>query len=161
MGAISKPFFLSHSQGSNPDGSWSMNNMRAGAATVFFALSIWGCSKPNARLVDLVAEFGKADAMHGEANYELKQRDDVLKREFELELENGKPGSAYPVAIDGIQIGEIKIDAAGEGKFSLSDAGTEARFPDNFVEPKVGSVLKVGDIYEGPLQEKPPRSKRK
>jgi hypothetical protein len=138
-----------------------MTGRLSAAFALFFATLVLGCSKPNAKLVDLVAEFGAPNSIRGQANYEFKRKNDMLKREFELELENGKPGSTYPVAIDGVQLGEVKIDAQGEGKFALSDAGTESSFPADFVEPKVGSVLKVGEIFEGPFQEKPPRSKRK
>lgn len=140
--------------------SWSMKVRRAGLSLLLFATLVWGCSKPNARLVDLVAEFGGPNSVNGEVNYELKRRNDIIKREFELELEKCKPGSVYEVAIDGVRIGEVTIDAKGEGKLGVSDEGTESRFPENFVEPKVGAVIKVGDIFEGPLHEKPPRAER-
>ena len=137
-----------------------MNARRARLSLLLIATFVWGCSKPNERLVDLVVEFGTPSSVEGQANYELKRRNDKIKREFELELEKGKPGSVYEVTLDGVRIGEVTIDAEGEGKLGVSDEGSESRFPENFVEPKVGSVIKVGDIFEGPLQEKPPRAER-
>jgi hypothetical protein len=144
-------------------GSPNMNSQLAIRVLLLLLVAhlLSACSKPNARLVDLVAEFGDPKSVNGEANYELKRRNDIIKREFELELENGKPGSVYEVTIDGVRIGEVKIDAAGEGKLGISDSGVEARFAEDFVEPKVGSVIKIGDIFEGPLQAKPPRAERK
>jgi hypothetical protein len=139
-----------------------MNARRAKLSLLLlFAMFVWGCSKPNQKLVDLVAEFGRPNSVHGTANYELKRKSDVIKREFELELENGKPGSVHEVTIDGVRIGEVTVDATGEGKMGVSDAGTDSRFPEDFVAPKVGSVIKIGNIFEGPLQEKPPRAQRK
>ena len=118
------------------------------------------CSKPNERLVDLVAEFVGPNSVEGNVNYELKRKNDKIKREFELELEKGKPGSVYEVTIDGVRIGEVKVDAKGEGKLGISDEGSDARFPEDFVAPKVGSVIKIGSIFEGPLKAKPPRAER-
>lgn len=117
-------------------------------------MSLSGCSKPDERLIDLEARFGDPTSIDGSIKYDAKRMNNVVERELEVELENGKRGDIYVVTLDGVSLGEVTIDADGEGKLDLSDDGNDAPFPADFVEPKVGSVVKVGDLFEGPMTEK-------
>lgn len=106
--------------------------------------------------MDLIAEFGTDKTVNGEANFEVKRRSNVLKREFEVEVENAQPGTTHAVTLDGVPLGELKIDPEGEGELSVSDEDPASKFPDGFVEPKAGAVVKVGELFEGSLKENPP-----
>ena len=47
----------------------------------------------------------------------------------------------------------MMIDPDGEGELELLDDGTST-FPEGFVEPKAGSIVKVGERFEMELVDK-------
>lgn len=84
----------------------------------------------------------------GEADYEVEDSE----TEFEVEVENASPGAVLPVSVDGVQVGEITVDADGEGELEYSSETDEgAPFPANFPVIAEGSVVTVGSILSGTI----------
>ena len=73
-----------------------------------------------------------------------RHADGTLVNEFEIEIENGKPGEIHAISIDGVPLGMLILDMDGEAELELGgDEGDE--FPDGFPEPKEGSIVRIGN----------------
>ena len=110
------------------------------------------------KLVHLEASLGGTGSVLGKVEYKVKGQQGSTSRGFEVELEQGKPGDVYTVALDGIALGQITIGADGEGDLEFSDDGEP--FPENFPEPRAGSVLNIGDLVEAKLEDLLAESKK-
>ena len=104
-----------------------------------------------AKLLYLRGRFGDSDSSFGEVTFKIKRRDGKVTKEFEVELEGAKPGAVFPVTVDGVEIGEMLVDLDGEGELELME-NDEELFAESFVEPKVGTVVKIGSAFEVTLE---------
>lgn len=91
----------------------------------------------------LAARFGKAPLLLGEVKFKPAGRG-----ELRVEIDNAKPGSSYAVTMDGAALGELRIDLEGEGELTLVGGS----YPAGFTGPRAGSVIVVGDLFQGALQ---------
>jgi hypothetical protein len=99
------------------------------------------------RLVHLEALYGSHDAAFGESSFKVVQLAGEVTKELEVELEGGKPGSVIPVSVDGQPVGQMIVDLDGEADLELIEDG-DTYFPEGFTDPKAGSIVKVGDLFD-------------
>ena len=92
---------------------------------------------------------------HGETEFESEGDDRGPELQFEVEVEDAVPGTVHDVAIDGVVVAQLTVDALGRGRVRLSSKLEEPGdlpIPDNF-PANVGpsSVVTVGTIVSGSL----------
>jgi len=108
-------------------------------------------AKPNTEKdgtqLELGSRFGSPTTLCGEASYTVKRKVGVLTKELKLEVDNAGPDATYTVTLDGAAIGKIVTNAKGDAKFNLIE-NKDQLFPEGFSEPKVGSVIRVGEIMD-------------
>lgn len=95
----------------------------------------------------LEARAGAPGSLWGEASYKVKRVQGALSRKLELDILNAPPHSAHDVTLDGFALGKLTASAKGKGDLELVQ-DEEQLFPKGFVEPKAGSVLRVGELME-------------
>lgn len=107
-------------------------------------------------LVNVVAKLGDPDGPGpgGDAEFQVRRRDGVVKKLFDIELARAKPGEVYKVEIDGVAVGEFTIEEDGQGELEFSNEADE-QFPSNFPDLKPGSTIRVGDRFEAKFEPKP------
>lgn len=94
---------------------------------------------------ELIAAFTGGQ---GDAEFKFGPEDGFIEREFEVEVEDLPAGITLGVFVDGVAVGNITTDAAGDGRleyeldFDRDDDGS-VDFPANFPEVNVGSVVQV------------------
>jgi hypothetical protein len=88
--------------------------------------------------------------LSGEAEYEIQTSSAGTTYEFELKVQGGMPLAVWDVAVDGIVIGSIALDATGAHEFEWKSE--HRTFPDNFpLQAGAGSTVVVGPDLRGTL----------
>jgi len=95
----------------------------------------------------LEGRFGDPGTLWGVASYEVAREGGVLVKELEVEVENAPPGVRHAVTIDGRDVDEMITNLDGEGELELVDDG-QSSFPEGFVEPRVGSIVRIGELMQ-------------
>ncbi len=110
--------------------------------------------------VDLgVVYFGTFTGTSGEnGEVEFKQSvDEDIEMEFEVELDDATTGT-YDVLVDGMIVGQITVDAFGEGELNFStdpDEGDESPVPAGFPEVTEGTVVQIQGVASATLSAVP------
>jgi len=104
------------------------------------------------RLMRLEGRFGEAGSVIGSASFKLDRSDGIYYKKFEVELLNGDMGERYPVLLDGVEVGALRVDSEGEGELEIEE-DEFVKFPEDFPDPKVGSIVKVGHLFETELSK--------
>jgi len=99
-------------------------------------------------LVQLEGRHGKPGELWIQAGYKVR-RDErgAMSKEVEIDIEGAQPGVEHLLSLDGFELGGVITDIKGEGEFELVESGDDF-FPQGFVEPTEGSVLRVGELAE-------------
>ena len=86
----------------------------------------------------------------GQAEYNM----DGSGNEFQVEVKHAAPNSTLDVTIDGTVVGQVAVDAGGEGKLSFSSqpGSHEAAFPSNFPKIQANTPITVGSDLSGNFQ---------
>jgi hypothetical protein len=84
--------------------------------------------------VHLEAWSGASDGLLGEASYKSEGP------ELKVEVERAKPGTKFPLSLDGFGLGDMIADMEGEAEFELAGP-----VPAGCPTPKAGSVIRVGE----------------
>lgn len=102
-------------------------------------------------LFHLEGRHGTPDSQWIEASYKVRREAGQLSKTLQLDIEKAPPGVAHVLTLDGFKLAKLVTSSKGKGEFELTEAGDDF-FPDGFVEPKEGSVVRVGDMAEIRLQ---------
>jgi RND family efflux transporter MFP subunit len=87
-----------------------------------------------------------------EAQYEIKTKNGVTHREFDIEVRGGAPEGLLEVEVNGVVIGEVALDAAGNIEMEWSEK--DSTFPANFPEGVgAGSTVRIGAELAGTLEK--------
>ena len=84
----------------------------------------------------------------GGAAFEIEQEDDRLETEFSVEIEDAVPLTAFGVTVEGVLVGTIVTNQAGDGRLKLSnhpDDDGELPIGEDFPLLAEGSLLTVTD----------------
>lgn len=86
----------------------------------------------------------------GQAEYNMEGSGN----EFQVEVKHAAPNSTLDVTVDSVVVGQIAIDAGGEGKLSFSSqpGSHEAAFPSNFPQIQANTPITVGSDLSGNFQ---------
>jgi len=86
----------------------------------------------------------------GKVGFKVERLGDEVTREFKVKVESAMPRAVLAVSVDGVHVGDLKVDLEGEGKLAFSTKkGTP--FPPAFPEHRAGSRVQVGDVFRGEL----------
>lgn len=71
--------------------------------------------------------------------------------EFQLEVQHAAPNATLDVVIDSVVVGQIAVDASGEGKlaFSSQPGSDETPFPAGFPQIQDNTAIAVGSVLSG------------
>jgi hypothetical protein len=111
------------------------------------------------KLVDLQALFTGPGALEGKATYRIQRLGTDVTREFQVKVERAPASSLYTVELDGVTLGELEVDASGQGKLKLPARDSDP-FPATFPEVHAGTRLRVGELFDGTLAPVSPPSGR-
>ncbi len=103
----------------------------------------------------LAGRSGSPGSLWGQAIYEGKRKSGTLVEDFEVQVKNARPGVVHAVTLDGKEIGRMTTDLDGEAELEFGGDG-EPAFPADLPRPKVGSLVRVGELLElrlEPLEE--------
>ncbi len=95
--------------------------------------------------------------LSGKVGYTVERLGDAVTREFKLKIAGAPPDSVHPVRLDGVLLGQVEVDSDGEGKLEFNEA-EGGSLPAGFPEPKARSVVQVGDLFKGEMNDR--RSQR-
>ncbi len=106
---------------------------------------------PRPNSTELEARLGDESLAQGRAKFEVELEHGLEKRELKVDVRDAPPGSVLDVVIDGTVVGQVQVDAQGEGRLELSSqpGEDESPLPDNFPGIQSGSTITVGDSLTG------------
>lgn len=103
--------------------------------------------------VHLESAIAGSGRITGKCSFKIERLGKEVTKEFRLKFAGAPGGSVQKVSLDGVVVGEVKIDSDGEGKFVFSDVEGPA-FPATFPELRPLSVLRVGEIVTSELRDR-------
>lgn len=76
-----------------------------------------------------------------------------IKREFEVEVWGGQPGTTVPVKVGNLTVGAIQFNVRGAGRFKLDSESPEHAFPTGFPSSILNSAISIGESLVGVFTE--------
>ena len=102
------------------------------------------------KLADLEAPISGPGGLSGKIGFEIERLGSTVTREFQIKVEKAPVKTTHPVSLDGVHVGDMSVDVEGQGKLKFSTKKSPP-FPAAFPEPHAGSVVRVGDLFQGEL----------
>lgn len=96
-------------------------------------------------LVHLEGRTGATAAARAHVSYQKERVAGMVTEEFEVQVEKAPSGQAHVVTLDGREIGRMVTDLDGEAELELGAEGERA-LPADFVAPRPGSELRIGEL---------------
>ena len=117
---------------------------------VFYKVS--GKAKKKAQKYKLKGPLDGDDAMDGDVVYREKQKKGKLLRRFKIEIEDGEPGTALPMYVNDLYIGDFIVTDEDETRYELRTAWAIDDPSDGDPMPNWFPSLIAGDVVTvGPL----------
>ncbi len=95
--------------------------------------------------------------VRGGARFEVELEDgNFLEHKFRVHVREATPGETHEIRVAGIGIGVISIDDRGRGQVDFSNRMHDDRdltLPDFFPDIDAGTIVEVGNILSGKLQD--------
>lgn len=114
---------------------------------------------PLERLTELEVELAGEGGASAEVGFKVERLGDEVTRAFKVKVKSARPRAVLAVSVDGVHVGDLKVDVEGEAKLAFSSMkGTP--FPEGFPEPHAGSRVRVGDALDGELLDRLAESTR-
>lgn len=105
---------------------------------------------------DFKAVLAGTPGMKGQAEFEVEPEDGVVEQKFVVKVLGGSANALLKVKVNGVEVGEVLLNATGAGKLTLSnipDQVDELPMPSIFPDISSGAIVQVGNVLSGTLQK--------
>jgi hypothetical protein len=120
--------------------------------TVILASAVIVVAGDDFRLRARLTARPEAGDVSGKADY---SEEESGRREFSVEIEGFTPGDVFRIAVAGVVVGTVEINAFGVGELDFDDTAQpddeDEPFPPNFPALSGGELVRVGPL-RGRLQ---------